>query len=189
MRDPAIRTRAAPAIALAALAIIQIAFLGRPPDADREGYVVVGDDLSSVRVRGADGTSRPLAGQGPVLVLVFDPECEHSQRVAPEWRSWFQSAGEPSHVVALAAGSFPEANQHADAHGWTFPVVSVIGDFPGSREHALVSRTPWIFALDGSGQVTAQVHGGELSAIIATLKRPSVARFASRSEPRELSHR
>ncbi len=176
MRDPAIRTRAAPAIALAALAIIQVAFLGRPPDADREGYV-------------ADGTSRPLAGQGPVLVLVFDPECEHSQRVAPEWRSWFQSAGEPSHVVALAAGSFPEANQHADAHGWTFPVVSVIGDFPGSREHALVSRTPWIFALDGSGQVTAQVHGSELSAIIATLKRPSVARFASRSEPRELSHR
>ena len=189
MRDPPFRTRAGPAIALAALAIIQFAFLSRPPGADREGYVVVGDDLSGVLVRGADGTPRPLAGQDPLLVLVFDPECEHSQRAAPEWRSWFQSAGEPSHVVALARGSFGEAKKHADANRWTFPVVTVIGDSPGTREHALVSRTPWIFALDGRGRVTAQEHGSELSGVTATLKRPSVARFAGWSAPRGLSPR
>ena len=189
MRDSAFRTRAGPPIALAALAVIQFAFLSRPPGPDRDGYIAVGDDLSGVRVRGADGTLRPLADGGPILVLVFDPECEHSQRVAPEWRSWFQAAEGPSHVVALAPGSFYEAKEHADANGWTFPVVTVLGDVPGSREHALVSRTPWIFALDGTGRVTAQDHGSELSRVAATLQRPSVARFASRLEPGELAHR
>ena len=189
MRDPAFRTRAGPAIALAALAVIQFAFLGRPPDTDREGYVAVGDDLSGVRVRGADGVPRPLAGQDPVLVLVFDPECEHSQRVAPEWRSWLQSATAPPHVVALAPGPFSRAREYAESSGWTLPVVTIAEGLPGSREHALISRTPWIFALDGSGRVTAQGHGSDVSAIAATLKRPPEARFAAWSEPRGLSHR
>ena len=173
MRDPAFRTRAGPAIALAALAVIQFAFLGRPPDTDREGYVAVGDDLSGVRVRGADGFPRPLAAQDAVLVLVFDPECEHSQRVAPEWRSWLQSATAPPHVVALAPGPSSRAREYAGEQR-----VDPAGRDdrrrpprkPGTR--ADQPYGPWIFALDGSGRVTAQGHGSDVSAIAATLKRP-----------------
>ncbi|MCY4399953.1 MAG: hypothetical protein OXE96_11520 [Gemmatimonadetes bacterium] len=189
MRDPAFMTRAGLAIALAALAVIQFAFLSRPPDSNRKGHVAVGDDLSGVLVRGADPIPRTLAGNGAVLVLVFDPECEHSRRVAAKWRAWLQSPGAPLNVVALAPGPFSRARDHAEDHGWTLPVLTVADGLPGSREHALISRTPWIFALDASGRVTADGHGSDLSAIAATVTRLPTAQFAARSGTRGLSHR
>ena len=164
----------APAIGLVILAIAQLAALGnRLAPAP---VVAVGDDLSAIRVSGADGTELPLVTGEAVLVLVFDPECVHSQRIAPEWRALLGDAREPANALAVSPGTHSSAREHAEASEWTFPVVTIDAGTLGSRAHALVSRTPWVFALDGDGRVLAEGHGSELPEVAKALTAaPSVS--------------
>ena len=102
------------------------------------------------------------------LVLVFDPECAHSRQAAAQWGALLQDPDRPGGIVAVAPGSFEAAARHAAAQGWQVTVATVDRFRPGSREHALISRTPWVFALQ-DGRVVAQGHGDELAEVVAAL--------------------
>lgn len=154
------------AAALAALAAVQFSLLADRLETGSAGHVAVGDDLAGVRVGGGDGRDR-LLGEFQ-LVLVFDPECAHSRQVAPEWGKLLQDPARPGGIVAVAPGSHEAAALHAEAHGWQVTVATVDRYRPGSREHALLSRTPWVFALQ-DGRVVAQGHGDELAEVVTAL--------------------
>lgn len=157
-------TRAA--AALATLAAVQFSLLANRLENAGAGHVAVGDDLAGVRVGGDDGRDS-LLGKFQ-LVLVFDPECAHSREVAPQWGELLRDPDRPGGIVAVAPGSLAAAARHAEAHGWQVTVATVDRYRPGSREHALVSRTPWVFALL-DGRVVAQGHGDELAEVVAAL--------------------
>ncbi len=154
------------AAALAALAAVQFSLLANRLETGSAGHVAVGDDLAGVRVGGDDGPGS-LLGEFQ-LVLVFDPECAHSRQVAPQWGELLRDPDRPGGIVAVAPGSFEAAARHAEVHGWQVTVATVDRFRPGSREHALVSRTPWVFVLQ-DGRVVAQGHGDELAEVVAAL--------------------
>ena len=113
---------------LAVSAIGQAAVLRAPMfDADsRSDPIPVGYNLSSVAVRHADGTLGEVGAGQPTLLLVFDPDCAHTRRVAPAWSSWF--AGEESdrlRVLAISLGPLAEAIDFANEHHWPFEVLSL----------------------------------------------------------------
>lgn len=151
---------------LATLAAVQFSLLVKGLETGSAGHVAVGDDLADVRLGNDDGRGS-LLGEFQ-LVLVFDPECAHSREVAPKWRGLLQDPDRPGGIVAVAPGSLEAAARHAEAHGWQVTVATVDRFRPGSREHALVSRTPWVFALR-NGRVVAQGHGDELAEVVAAL--------------------
>lgn len=154
------------AAALATLAAVQFSLLANRLETGSTGHLAVGDDLSGVRVGGEDGRGS-LLGEFQ-LVLVFDPECAHSRQAAPMWEALLQDPDRPGGIVAVAPGSLEAAVRHAEVHGWQVTVATVDRFRPGSREHALVSRTPWVFALQ-DGRVVAQGHGDELAEVVAAL--------------------
>ncbi|MCY3611519.1 MAG: hypothetical protein OXH51_08290 [Gemmatimonadetes bacterium] len=163
--------------ALATLAAIQFSLLADQLETGSDGHVAIGDDLSGVRVGGDDGRDS-LLGEFQ-LVLVFDPECAHSGLAASKWEALLRDPDRPGSIVAVAPGSFEAAARHAAAQGWQVTVATVDRFRPGSREHALVSRTPWVFALQ-DGRVVAQGHGDELAEVVAALspatRTPGTAR-------------
>lgn len=165
------------AAALATLAAVQFTLLADRLETGSAGHVAVGDDLSGVRVAGDHGPGS-LLGEFQ-LVLVFDPECAHSRQAARKWRALLRDPDRPSGIVAVAPGSFEAAARHAEAYGWQVTVATVDGYRPGSPGHALVSRTPWVFALK-DGRVVAQGHGDELAEVVAALspatRTPGAAR-------------
>ena len=162
-------TRQAAVVGLVALATAQLAVLGYRAGASPATGIGVGEDLSGVRVGGADGMERALVTEAPMLLLVFDPECAHSRRISPEWRAWLLEAGGPANVLALSAGSVTDAATFAQANGWPVRVATINPGARGSREHALTSRTPWVFAVDRSGRVLAEGHGARLPEVAAAL--------------------
>lgn len=174
------------AAALAALAAIQFSLLADRLGTASAGHVAIGDDLSGVRVADDGGASRPL-GEFQ-LVLVFDPGCAHSRQVAPQWGRFLRNPDRPAEVLAVAHGPLDTAARHAEAHGWRVPVATTGRFGPGSRERALVSRTPWVLALR-DGRVVAQGHGDELAEVVAALSPAPAAppgarpRFATAYQP------
>lgn len=152
--------------ALAILAGVQFSLLADRLGPGSAGHVAIGDDLSGIRV-GADGGGSSPLGKFQ-LVLVFDPECAHSRQVAPQWGRFLRDPDRPTGVLAVAPGPLEAAARHAEAHGWQVPVATMGRFGLGSREHKLVSRTPWVFALR-DGRVVAQGHGYELAEVVAAL--------------------
>lgn len=154
------------AAALAALAAVQFSLLADRLGTGSAEHVAIGDDLSGVQV-GDNGDEGSLLSEFR-LVLVFDPACAHSRQVAAGWRAFLQDPDRPPGILALAPGSPEAAARHAEAHHWRVP-VGTMGRFRlGSREHALLSRTPWVFALR-DGRVIAQGHGDDLAEVVAAL--------------------
>ncbi len=126
-------------------------------------------DFSAFLAEDAAGRKRPLANDGPVLVLVFDPECAHTQRMAPAWSEWLRTAGAGLRVVALSGAPRAAASAYAARAGWRVPVLTAPAGLRGSPEHAAVSRAPWVFALDADGNVVAEGHGSRLSQVAGAL--------------------
>ena len=126
-------------------------------------------DLSNIMATDAAGDEKSLVAEGPVLVLVFDPECKHTQRVTGAWRDWLRDAGAGRRVVGLSATVHAAASAYASEAAWSMPVLTVRAGAPGSPEHVLVSRTPWVFALDGDGAVLADGHGRSVSRVARAL--------------------
>ena len=160
----ALRSRAVvPALAVSAIG--QSAILRAPMfDADsRPDPIPVGFNLSSVSVRHADGTLGEVGAGQPTLLLVFDPDCAHSRRVAPAWSSWL--AGKESvgyRVLAISLGPLAEAIDFANEHHWAVEVLSL--ERPsGDPDAAILTRTPWIIALDQEGRVVTDGHGAGLA--------------------------
>ncbi len=157
--------------ALTALAALQFSLLAGRLGTGSAGHVAMGDDLSGVQVRDSGGRSHPLGKYQ--LVLAFDPECAHSRQVALQWGRFLRDPGRPAGVLAVAPGPLEAAAGHAEAHGWRVPVATMDRFGLGSREHALVSRTPWVFALR-DGRVVALGHGDELADVVAALPPAAV---------------
>ena len=69
---------------LALLAAAQAAVVGKRmlDDHARHDEIEVGDDLSEVSLWRADGSLVGLGGGRTTLLLVYDPDCAHSDRVA-----------------------------------------------------------------------------------------------------------
>lgn len=158
--------------ALALLAAAQAAVIGDRLLAGRArpDGIVAGDDLSEVRLRRADGSPVGLGGGRTTLLLVYDPDCAHSDRVAAGWREWLERGRHgASRVLALHAGSRSPAVAYAVGRGWPVEVVSVGSRVDGSGVHPLTRRTPWVFAIDGAGVVVASGHGRELPQVARAL--------------------
>lgn len=151
---------------LALSAAAQAAVIGKRmlDDHARHDEIEVGDDLSEASLRRADGSPAGLGGGRTTVLLVYDPDCAHSDRVAGGWRKWLERGdhGGANRVFALHAGSRSRAEAYAVAQGWPIEVVSVGSGVDRSEVHALARRTPWVFALDEDGVVVASGHGREL---------------------------
>jgi len=141
-------------------------------DADsRADPIPVGYDLSSVSVKHADGTLAELgAGQEATLLLVFDPDCAHSRRVAPAWSSWLAGKESEGHrVLAISLGPLAEAIDFANEHHWAAEVLSL--ERPAGEPEAaiLTRRTPWLVALDQAGRVVTDGHDAGLAKMARAL--------------------
>jgi len=159
-------------MALAVSAIGQAAILRALVfDADsRPDPIPVGLNLSSVSVRHADGTLGEVGAGQSTLLLIFDPDCAHSRRVAPGWSSWL--AGREARrlrVLAISLGPLAEAIDFADEHLWPVEVLSL--EHPAAEPDAaiLTRRTPWIVALDQAGRVVTDGHGADLDEVARAL--------------------
>lgn len=166
MNSPKGRAWAIALAALMTLTAIQSLALADRLAIDDAGYISTGDDLSALLVGDNAGSLLPL--DGSLLLLVFDPACAHSRAIASRWARLLREAATPARTLAVAAGPFEAAARYAMTHGWEIPVATLDQPRPGSREHALISRTPWVFALR-DGRVVAHGHGDDLAEVAAAL--------------------
>ena len=125
--------------------------------------VTVGDDVSELVVRDSGGATIELGAPYETLLLVFDPDCVHSARVAETWASWLarQDSGR-LRTYAVSSGPLPMAVRYARDMRWNVRVGSV-GASGG--EHPLTRRTPWVFAIGTDGRVVAEGHGSRLAEV------------------------
>ena len=157
---------------LALLAATQAAVIGKRllDDHGRHDEIEVGDDLSEVSLRRADGSLVGLGGGRTTLLLVYDPDCAHSDRVAARWREWLERGGYGAiQVFALHVGSRSLAEAYSVRQRWPIEVVSVGSGIDGSGARALTRRTPWVFAIDEDGLVVASGHGRKLTQVARAL--------------------
>ena len=150
---------------LSVLAVGQVVALERrAPRLDPlDPPVTVGDDVSELVVRDSGGATIDLGAPYETLLLVFDPDCAHSARVADSWAAWLagRESGRPR-TYAVLSGPLPEAVRYARDMRWDVRVGSV--DAPGG-EHPLTRRTPWVFAVGADGRVVAEGHGSRLAEV------------------------
>ena len=155
-------------IGLVLLAVVQIAVLGAVRGDATVGaakWLAPGDQVADIEVLDRTGAPRSLASGQPTLVLVFHSECGHCRRVAPVWRAWLEEHVNDVAVVALSSEPHSSAQAYVTEHAWDVSVRTVPEASLGSRAHALTSRTPWLFALDGDGFVIAEGHGSRIEEI------------------------
>lgn len=129
-------------------------------------------DLSRVLATDAEGRQQQLAAMGPLLVLVFDPECVHTRRVAPLWHDWLRHADPSLRIVALSASRQATASAYATAVGWPVPVLTVQADAasgPETSVWAVVRRSPWVFAVSANGRAVAAGPGNRVSQVADAL--------------------
>ena len=154
---------------LSVLAVGQVVALERrTPRLDPlDPRVTVGDDVSEMVVRDSGGATIELGAPHETLLLVFDPDCAHSARVAETWASWLarQDSGR-LRMYAVSSGPLPAAVRYARDMRWKVGVGSV--DAPGG-EHPLTRRTPWVFAVGTDGRVVAEGHGSRLAEVARTI--------------------
>lgn len=141
---------------LALLAAVQAAVIGKRmlDDHARHDEIEVGDDLSEVSLWRADRSLVGLGGGRTTLLLVYDPDCAHSDRVAAGWREWLERGDYGANqVFALHVGSRSLAEAYSVRQRWPIEVVSGESGVEGSGVQALTRRTPWVFAIDEDGLV------------------------------------
>jgi hypothetical protein len=180
------RTRLA-FVSLVLLALVQVAVLGRkavarPAPVGPPVFLAVDDTVPQLRVRHEDGTRaahRFASGAGRwTVVLSFRSDCKPSQAVVPAWTAWLNTR-HPVDVVAVTRDSLPVATTYRDARRWPVRVISLERPRRGTPEHALVTRTPWIFLLDPSGVVRYEGHGGTLPVVDSLIARHVAASSAA----------
>ncbi len=160
------------------LTVLAIAQLGhRDPRAETSApAVAVGDDLSSLVIKDSGGETIDLAEGYETLLLVFDPDCSHTTRVAEDWASWLaQEEAEVYRTIAVSSGALSKAMGYARDKHWKVRVGGVETDGDGKGEHALMNRTPWVFAVRHDGTVVAEGHGIRLAEVAKALQRTTRA--------------
>ena len=104
---------------LAVLAIGQLVALGHrtPRPETLIPGVAVGDDLSSLVIKDSGGETIDLDAGSKTLLLVFDPDCPHTTRVAEDWASWLALEEAEAHRIAVSSGALSTAVGYArDKH-------------------------------------------------------------------------
>ena len=128
--------------------------------------VALGDDVSGLMVRDSGGETIELGAGDEILLLVFDPDCAHTARVAEAWASWLADEDSGRHrTIAMSPGPLSAAVRYARDWDWHVRVGSVESSEDGVDEHPLTSRTPWVFAIGADGRVVAEGHGIRLAEV------------------------
>jgi hypothetical protein len=152
-------------LGLALLALGQVLLFGnrwRNRDGPADSWLHVGDDVGALQFRTPSGRSVSTAGGGTMVLLIFDSQCAHCLAVAPAWKEWIKTAPPRLRVVGVSTEPPETAEAFAREQGWGVEVWQVEAR-TGSREHALTSRTPWVFLLDGEGRILKEGHGSRLA--------------------------
>lgn len=146
------------AVAIAQLANPVLRLSSLDPD---RGFVKAGHDLSAVSVPLSDGTVAELGDGRRSLLLIFDPDCVHSNGIAPKWSTWLSTLDrDGTRILAVSPGSLSQAIGYARDRQWSVK-VGTLGGIEGGG-NALGARTPWVFALDQDGRVVGEGHGSRL---------------------------
>ena len=159
-------------VALGALAAGQLANMayGRVEMDPAEPWITESHDLADLEVRLEDGTVARLSAVGPTLLLVFDVECSHSQRIAPLWAAWLsRNRTAETTVLAVTASHLAVAVRYARARQWSVELATVDSTGDGSLGRAVTRRTPWVFAIDHDGRVIAHAHGTRIQEVARVL--------------------
>ena len=161
------KTGVSVAIGLALLAVFQtVGIVSGRNEAALPDLVAVGDDLSPMPLQYDDGTVAPLDPQHPMLLLIFDPDCVHTLRVAPLWSSWLASGeAEGLTVLAIAPAPVAAAAEYARNQQWWVGVAAAVGSEEQPGGHLVTRRTPWVVAVDASGRVVREAHGAKLAEV------------------------
>lgn len=127
-------------------------------------FVTTGHDLSDLSLRDYRGALQALGAGQPALLLVFDPNCAHSRRVAPLWSDWLEGNVHKGYRI-IAVSADPAATDYVRELQWPVFVTSTepVG-------HVITKRTPWVFAVDGRGRVVADRHGQHLPEVAQDLR-------------------
>ncbi len=154
---------------LSAVAVGQMVALERrerQPD-PLDPPVSIGHDVSELVVADSGGATIALGGQDETLLLVFDPDCVHSARVAETWAAWLAEQDSGRHrTYAVSSGPLPAAVRYAREKGWNVRVGALA---PSGGQHPLTMRTPWVFAVAADGRVVAEGHGSRLAEVARSL--------------------
>lgn len=157
---------------LAVLAIGQLVALGHRglgPETPAR-VVAVGEDLSSVVIKDIGGGTIDLGAGDKTLLLVFDPDCPHTTRVAEAWESWLDEEEFETHrTIAVSSGDLSTAVRYARDQHWNVRVGGVEPAADSKGEHALMNRTPWVFVVGNDGTVVAEGHGIRLAEVAQTI--------------------
>lgn len=95
------------------------------------------------------------------LVMAFNSQCVHCDRVAPAWSAWL--ATQPDvRMIAITNEPVNVGEAYASRHQWRVQVASVVNAPAGAVERQLVSRTPWLFVFDANGILRTARHGARL---------------------------
>ena len=137
-----------------------------------EPWVAEDHDLSNLRVTLEDGTVTRLGGEGPTLLLVFDPECPHSERIAASWARWLADGpAKRMRVLIVSEGPLLAAVRYARAKEWSDGQLGTLeSSGKGSLGQAVAKRTPWVFAVDHEGRVIAEGHCSTLAVVARQLE-------------------
>ncbi len=152
---------------LALLALAQVLVFGnrwRNRDGPADSWLHAGDDLSALQFRTPSGRAVSTARGEPTVLLVFDSQCAHCLAVAPAWKAWIETAPPGLWVVGVSTEPPEAAGAFAQEQGWGVEVWQVEAP-TGGPGHALTSRTPWVFLLDGEGRIQEEGHGSRLEEI------------------------
>ncbi|MXX73335.1 MAG: hypothetical protein F4205_13315 [Gemmatimonadetes bacterium] len=133
--------------------------------------VAIGDDLSSLVIKDSGGETVELGGGYKTLVLVFDPDCPHTTRVAADWASWLDEQKSEGHrTIAVSLGAPATVARCVRDKRWNVRVGTVEPAAEGKGEHALMQRSPWVFVVGGDGVVVAEGHGIRLAEVAHTIR-------------------
>ena len=136
--------------------------------------VAVGDDLSSVVIKDSGGETIELAAGYETLLLVFDPDCPHTTRVADAWASWLDEEESEAHrTIAVSSGAPATVARNVLVKRWNVRVGAVEPGADGKGAHALMKRTPWVFVVGSDGEVVAEGHGVRLAELAQILRAGS----------------
>ena len=176
-QSPGKRPRSGALKLLTVLAIGQLVALGhRTPRPEILAPVAVGDDLSSLVIKDSGGETIELAAGYRTLLLVFDPDCSHTTRVAEAWASWLDEEESEAHrTIAVSSGAPASVARYVRDKRWNVRVGAVEPAADGKGEHALMKRTPWVFAVGPDGTVVAEGHGIRLAEVAQTIQRTNRA--------------
>ena len=158
---------------LTVLAIAQLVALGyRVPRPEIPApAVAVGDDLSSLVIKDSGGERIELAAGYETLLLVFDPDCPHTTRVAEDWASWLAQEEAAAHrTIAVSSGAPATVGRYVRDKRWNVRAGTVEPADDGKGDHVLLKRTPWVFVVGGDGAVVAEGHGIRLAEVAQTIR-------------------